>query len=496
MSNALRSKASALLSGKRFHLLIGGKLEDPSDGAVMPSIDPALGIEQASIPDAAPADVERAVATAREAQPGWGKTPLKERQDLVLRIAAEIRARSEELAFLDSLDTGNVLAGMRQDSINAAEQMEYLAAAAWELKGESTQYGPGLHYTRREPFGVVARLLPFNHPHYSVGVALAAPLLMGNTVILKPSPHSAMSALAMGEWLAGMVPPGTISILSGGNARVSEPLIRHAGVDRLAIIGSTETGKLVARLAADRLAPVIMELGGKNPLIIFEDARVDEAVEIAVQGMNFRWQAHSCASTSRVLVHEALRAAFVEKLAERLSRIRVADPFAEGADMGAVSYKALLERCLGYVKAGREAGARLVTGGERITEPTMANGFYMRPALFDAVKPGMSIAREEIFGPVLSVLGWKTREEMLSIANGLDLGLTAVVLTDDLETALRTAEDLRVGYVEVNGPVSYALGSPIGGMKQSGHGREGSVEELAAYTQLKSVNVRFRRSLA
>lgn len=471
-------------------LLIDGAVVQAADGATMPTVDPAKGTVTCMVPSAGPADVDRAVAAAKRAQPAWNALAYRTRREALQKVAARLAEHQEGLAILDVLDTGNVIAGMRQDVLNGIDVIDYFGAIGHEVKGEVTQLDQNLHYTRREPFGVVLRLLPFNHPIASAVTAMVPPLLMGNAVVLKPSPHSPLSALALSDLVKDVLPPGVLSILSGDNERVAVPLIRHSGIDRITVIGGVETGKAIMRMAADRLTPLTLELGAKNPLIVFPDADVSRSVEVAIAGMNFRWQGHSCASTSRVLVHRKLEKDFLGLLAERVAKIRVGDPLEAASEMGAISTRALYDRCLSYVALGREEGARLLTGGERPRDASLAGGYFMTPAVFGGASPDMRIAREEMFGPIITVMSWDDYGAMIETVNGLDVGFTAVLMTNDLELAHRTAGALQVGYVEINGPMSYALGSPVGGVKQTGFGREGDIEELLSYTTRKSVNVR------
>ncbi len=477
---------------RNLRLLIGGELVAASDGATLDSVNPATGKQVASVPDASPDDVGRAVNAAKSACAEWRARSYAERRGIVLELARILREQSAFLGMLDTLDTGNIYSAMREDATGAADMIDYYAAIGFELKGEVTTLDRNLHYTRHEPYGVVARLLPFNHPIASFGTAIAAPLLTGNCVVMKPSPHTPMSALAFGEMVRDIIPPGVLNIIVGTNDRASTPLVNHPGVDRIALIGSVEAGKAVMRAAADRLVPLTLELGGKNPLIVCPDFDPEEAADIAVRGMNYGWQSHSCASTSRVLVHRSIEAKFIESLRAKLSAIRVLDPFDPQAQMGAISNRDLHARCLHYLDSGRAEGASLVFGGTRPSNAALADGFFLTPALFSGVTSSMSLAREEIFGPITSVLSWEDQDAMVKIVNELPLGLTAVILTNDLNTAHRMAEAVEAGYVEVNGPVSFALGSPYGGIKQSGYGREGSMDEMLAYTRTKSINIRLK----
>ena len=492
MSNREATLRQTAEMRRNLRLLVGGELVEASDCMTFATTDPATGRSLGVVPNASPANVDGAVKAARRALPDWRNRSYAERRAVVLELGRVLRQESDLLGMLDTLDTGNVFSAMRNDARGAAELIDYYAAIGFELKGEVTMLDRNLHYTRREPYGVAVRLLPFNHPIASFGTGMAAPLLMGNTVVLKPSPHTPMSALAFGALVKDIVPPGVLNILVGSNERASLPLISHPGVDRIALTGSVEAGRTVMRAAADRLVPLTLELGGKNPLIVFPDCDPDEAADIAVRGMNYKWQSHSCASTSRVLVHKDIEQKFLAALRERIAAIKVADPFDEDAEMGAISYVELYDRCLRYLAAGRNEGASLLVGGERPSDPELANGLFLKPALFANVSPSMSLAREEIFGPITSVLAWDDRDRMVQTVNELPFGLTAVVLTNDLNAAHRTAEAVEAGYVEVNNPVSFALGSPYGGYKQSGQGREGSMDELVSYTRSKSINVRLK----
>ncbi len=477
-----------------FKMLIGGALVDAAGGGRLESTDPATGEVLAEVPAGSAADVDKAVAAARQAQPAWQALPLHARQEVLRAIATVLRERADELGLLDTLDSGNVYSAMRQDPLGAAAMIDYYLGLSNELKGEVTHLDGDLHYTRRQPFGVAAKFLPFNHPIGSLGAALAPPLLTGNCLILKPSPHTPLSALALAPALNEIVPPGVVNILTGTNDGVAEPLVSHPDVPRLALQTSIEAGRSVLRLAAEHLKTVTLELGGKNPLIVFPDADVEFAAETAIAGMNFKWQGHSCASTSRILVHGSLHDAFVDRLVEKVGQVRVALPTDPAADMGAITHEAQYRKILDYLEIGKAEGARLVCGGARPEDPALRNGLFMTPAVFTDAAPHMRIAREEIFGPVITVMAWDDYGEMIGVANDVVYGLAAVIVTDDLNTAHLTAEALDVGYVEINGHVSFALGSPFGGIKQSGIGREGDFNELLGYTQPKSVNVRLRRS--
>ena len=473
-------------------MLIGGRMIDSGDGQVRATINPATGKQIAVFPDASIEDINLAVESAKSAQVDWAALSLLERREIVLELGQVLRKNSEWLGALDSLENGNVYSHMRNDAVGGAYMLDYFCGIAHEMKGESTQLDNHLHYTRREPFGVVAKLLPFNHPIQTLGAGLAPALLTGNSLILKPSPHTSLSALAFGELVKDKIPAGVINIVSGSNERVAMELLKHPDIPRMSVTGSTAVGKLALRAGAEHLKTTTLELGGKTPLIVFDDADLDLSVDTAVRGMNLKWQGHSCSSTSRALVHESIYDDFVEKLAMAFSQVNVADPFEENADMGPVSHEAQFNKVCEYINVGKQEGARLVCGGERIQDDQLANGFFLSPAVFADVLPSMRIAREEIYGPVISVIKWKTEDEMLKMANSVEYGLAAVIMSQNIDRVHRTAQKLQSGFIEVNGPVAFALGSPFGGFKSSGTGREGNMEELISYTQLKSINVQLR----
>jgi len=490
MKPALQSLTSApLVREYRPRLLIGGELTAASRGAGFWSINPANEENAAYIPTASDADGEDAITAARQAFPGWSARPFEERRKIVLRIAEILRNSSDQFGFFDTIENGNVLSAMRLDALWAADRMEYLSAIAYEIKGNVTNLDGSLRYTQLNPFGVVLRLLPFNHPIASAGVAIAAPLLTGNCVVLKPSPHTSLSALALGEAIASFVPPGVVNIISSFGDELPSFLVGHKDIDRISLTGSIAAGKKVMRAAAERLTPLTLELGGKNPLIIYPDFDISKAAAIALKGMNLKVQGHSCSSTSRVLVHRSRAAEFILSLEPLIARVKVGMPTDPDVEMGAIAFEALYRQCLEYVEIGKSEGARLIVGGGRPHSLPNDRGYFIRPVLFDEVHPTMRIAREEIFGPILSIMTWEDEDEMFEIVNGLEVGLTAVILTNDVSCALRSAKKVKAGYVEINNPVSHAAGSPFGGVQMSGFGREGSIDELLSYIQTKSIGI-------
>ena len=481
------------LLNQEFKLLINGELTSGESKEFMETVDPSNGEIIAKIPNASIIDVNNTIVAAKKAQKEWALTSLEERQNSVLEIAKLLKKYSNELGLLDTLDTGNLYSTMRYDADWAAGIIQYMCSSANEVKGEVTHHDNNLHYTKRYPFGVTAKLLPFNHPIQAFGTGLAAPLLMGNSLILKPSPHTPLSALYFGKIIKDILPPGVINILTGTNERVSMPIVQHPDVPRLALTGSIEAGKKVSLLASENLKKVSLELGGKNPLIIFEDADPELAAQIAIKGMNFSCQSQSCSAPSKVFVHKSIKKEFIEKLCEKVKVLRPGLPTDPSSDIGSLSTKNQFNKVLEYIKSGQADGANLLMGGKIPNSPNLKNGFFITPAIFSDAKPNMRISKEEIYGPIITILDWDNYEEMISIANDTKYGLAAVIVTNSLNSAHKVANDLNVGYIEINAPVSFSAGSPYGGWKQSGDGREGSIDELLSYTQIKSINLNIFR---
>jgi betaine-aldehyde dehydrogenase len=471
-------------------LYIGGTWEPGAGDRTFETVNPSTGEKLADVPLAAAADVDRAVEAARRAFPEWSRVPIKERARALERLAARIVEQAEGLALMDAVDSGNAIAGMRGDMTWTAESLRYFAGLITEIKGETSSHGPRhLNLTRRQPYGVVAKINPFNHPFRFCAEKAAAPLAAGNCVVIKGSEQAPLSSLRLGELCDGIFPPGVVNILTGpGSAGAA--LVRHPDVRRIGFVGSVPTGRAIAREAAEGLKPVTLELGGKNPIIIFPDADPTKAATAAIRGMNMNRQGQSCSSTSRVLVHRSLHAAVTDELRRQAEALPVGLPWLPGSELGPVVSARQFERVMGYIESGKAEGARLVTGGGRPPDPALERGYFIAPTVFDAVTPAMRIAREEIFGPVMSVMAWDDDEAMLALANGVEYGLTAAIVTNDLARAMETAERVEAGYVWINGTGRY-LGAPYGGWKQSGLGQEECFDELLSYTQVKNINLRW-----
>jgi acyl-CoA reductase-like NAD-dependent aldehyde dehydrogenase len=483
---------SAAVEIASLRMLIGGERVDAAGGETIESRDPASGEWLGSFPRGSEEDVDAAVAAAAAAYPAWRRTPIAERAACLLRLAELISEAADELALLDVLDNGSPIREMRNDAHIAVAQLRYFAGIAPQMRGETVDTGPGrLNYTLRQPFGVVGRIIPFNHPLMFAATKIAAPLAAGNTVIVKPSEHTSLSALRLADMLAEAFPSGVVNVVTGYGQEAGEALVRHPEVRRLAFIGSVEIGRSIQRAAAESTVKTVsLELGGKNALSVFPDADLDLAVEGALRGMNFTWQGQSCGSTSRLLVHESIHRDFADRLAERVEALRSGLPSDEATDTGAIVHRAQFEKVLGYLDIGREEGAKVLAGGGRAEVEGLEEGMFVRPTVFDGVDPNGRLAQEEIFGPVLAVMPFADYDEAIRIANSVSYGLTGSVYTRDLATAHRYAEDVEAGYVWVNDSSKHFIGVPFGGVKNSGVGREESLEELLSYAEPKNVNVR------
>lgn len=469
---------------------IGGRWEEPASGTTTVAENPADETAITHVPACTGEDIDAAVADARAAADPWRHTPWPDRARLLTELAGRLRADAERLALIDTLDSGNPIAGSRADVAAAAEALEHFAGLGGQVRGETVPSPDGiLTFTGRVPYGVVGRITAYNHPLMFAAQGVAAALVSGNAVVMKPADPTVLSSLEFARLADDLLPPGVLNVVPGP-AAVGQRLVTHPDVPRIAFTGSVATGRRIMADAAPGLKRVSLELGGKNALIVFPDADPEVAAEAAIRGMNFtRTNGQSCMSTSRVLAHDDIRLELEELLAARMGALTVGRPEDPRIDVGPLAFRAHHERVTAHIDNAQRQGARLAVGGGR--PAGMDRGHYLEPTLFVDVDPDMAIAREEVFGPVLAVLAWSDPDEAIALANGTPYGLTANVLTDDLGTALRAASDVRAGVVWINGPTPLPPGTPFGGMKSSGIGREHGLEELLSYTETQSVVVRY-----
>jgi acyl-CoA reductase-like NAD-dependent aldehyde dehydrogenase len=477
----------AVATRDEYGLFIDGETSEPASGELRELIEPATAEPLAKAAMAGEADVDRAVAAARAALEGpWGKTPPTERSRLLHALADAIQANRGELAELEARNVGKAISSVKAEVAGATENFRYFASVLGSIAGRSTPIGGSLlTYSLKEPVGVCAQIVPWNYPLLMATWKLAPALAAGCTVVLKPDPQTPLSVLRLAE-LAGEVgvPPGVINIVPGDGPTTGAYLVAHAGVDKVAFTGSTKTGGEIMRLCSDPIKRVSLELGGKSPNLVFADADLDDAIPSAVWSIYYA-AGQSCEARSRVLVEEAIYDEFVSRFAEYARQIRVGDPLDPETQVGSLISAAHRDRVHAYVERGREAGAEIVAGGER---PGGKGAFYP-PTLLAKVDNAMVVAQEEIFGPVVAAIPFADEKEAIAIANDVKYGLFATVWTGDPARGHRAARAIKSGMVGLNTPYTAFPGIPFGGYKQSGFGRELSIETLELYLETKGVLV-------
>ena len=475
-------------------LIINGERAQASDGQHFDVFDPSSGEVLATVAKATKADVHRAVHAAHGAleSKAWGGLAPAERGRIMIRMAHVLRAETEELAALESRDNGKPLRQARTDVQVAARYFEFFAGIADKIMGNTIPLGPGfLDFTVREAIGVSAQIVPWNYPIQIGARGVAPALAAGCAVVLKPSSEAPMTALKLGEiGLACGLPPGVLNVVPGTGSEAGTALASHPDINQLTFTGSVDVGVAVAKMAADNVVPVVMELGGKSPNIVFADADLDLAVQ-GVANAIFQNAGQTCSAGSRLLVERKAHEALVARLAERAKTMRLG-PGVSDPDMGPIISKRQLETIEKYVEIGKSEGASVAAGGSRPTDQALRNGFYYQPTLLDHVQPGMRVAEEEIFGPVLAIIDFDDVQQAAELANRSQYGLVAGIWTRDINKAMALAARIKSGQVYIN---TYGAGGgvelPFGGYKKSGYGREKGLESLASYTQVKNVCMKF-----
>lgn len=472
-------------------MYIGGQFVPSRGEQWIESVNPGTEEVHGRVPAGNAEDIDAAVRAAEAAQPGWAELSIWERRDLLRKLSAGMRARAAEVLPLEAADTGNTIASLGRDVEVAANYIDLFSGFGTEMKGDSVPASKdGLHFSIREPYGVVARIVPFNHPFLFAGAHLAAPLMAGNTVIIKTPETSPLSGSVMGEICNAILPPGVVNIVHGLGLPAGDALVRHPKILRIGFTGSVQTGMAIQRSAAEvAVKHISLELGGKNPMIVCPDADVATVADAAVRGMNFAWAGQSCGSNSRLLVHESLYDSVVERIVAQVSAIRVGDALDPESQMGPVNSAGHYQRVLSFVESAKQDGAKLLTGGQRPEGEAFRRGYWLRPTVYGAVTMDMRVAREEIFGPILSILKWRTQDEAIAMANATEYGLASGVWTNDLKVAMTFARALQSGFVWINTTGRHFVGTPFGGWKNSGLGREECLEELLSYTRNKAIHV-------
>lgn len=475
-------------------LWIGGESVPATAGERFAVTDPASGEVLCHVDRAQAADVERAVQAARDALPPWTQMPVANRARILFEIAQLLRRPeiSQELALLECRDNGKPLREARQDVDKTAAAFEFYAGLADKMFGSTIPDSPEfLNYTVREPIGVTAHIAPWNYPLRLAFRSVAPALAAGNTVVLKPAEETPLTALRMGPLLseAGL-PPGVLNVIPGFGEEAGAALASHPEVNHISFTGSVETGIEVMQQAARNVVPVTLELGGKSPNIVFADADLDAAIEGTMKAA-FGNAGQVCCAGSRLLLEDNIYDDFVDRCVKRAKQIRVG-PGLDDPDMGPLISEQQRQRVLGYVELGQNAGGRVLTGAQAPANPACQHGYFLEPTLIDGVSNTSRVAQEEIFGPVLTVLRFRTMEEATRLANESPYGLVAGVWTSNLDRAHRLAAQIQAGQVYINDFFSGSVASPFGGYKRSGFGRERGVEALQHYTQTKSVSIRLR----
>ncbi|CCH76101.1 Betaine-aldehyde dehydrogenase [Nostocoides japonicum T1-X7] len=479
-------------------MIIDGRDAYAADGALTEITSPSRpGLVLATVPRGQERDVDLAVEAALAAQPGWAASHFTVRQRALLAAADLIEENAEELARLTAHDTGNALRPQaRPEVASLVALFRYFAGLAGEFKGTVLPAGDGqLQYTRIEPLGVVGAILPWNSPLMIAGMKLPAALAVGNALVVKPADEAPLTILRLGQLLNTVLPPGVLNIVTGPGPTVGGAIVRHPGIHKVSFTGSTAVGREVARVAGERLAHVSLELGGKSPSIVFPSAatpeRLTDTVRGLLLGMRFTRQGQSCTAGSRLLVHRSVYESVLTELKTQAAELVVGDPLDEATDMGAIISTKQFQRIVDYVHSAKDDGVDVVLDGTGLVEDTETGGLFQGPTILAGVDNASRIAQEEVFGPVLVAMPFDSLEEAVAIANDSPYGLAAYVWSHDLDEALTAAARIESGWVQVNQGGGQVVGQSYGGYKDSGVGREFSLEgAIAAFSQIKQVNVR------
>lgn len=493
MSSALPEKLPALEDclPKHTSLYYNGTWHEPIDGQYVETLNPGNGTVITKVAFAGVKDTVAALEAAQAAFPSWKAMPPLKRGNLLRKAAQTIRDHAIELAMLDAANIGSPISIMANDAHMAAEYLDFFTGLIPAVMGETNNLGDAtFNYTVREPLGVVARIVASNHPLMFTGTKIGPTLAMGNTIVLKTPEQGPLSALRLVELIGDLFPPGVLNILSGGT-ECGKVLSTHPLVSKVTLIGSLATGRAIQKAAADTLKKTVFELGGKNAIIGYADADVQSLVDGVVRGMNWSWCGQSCGSTSRAFLHESIYDEVLQLVKVKLeATYSPGDPLHPATTMGSLVSKAAQDRVLRYIDMGKKEGARLILGGTPPNTKGTKGGFFVLPTIFADVDQSMTIAKEEIFGPVLSVLKWTDEDDLYEQVNSVEYGLSGAVFTSDISTAHKAVRRMEAATVWVNTSATHFLGMPWGGYKQSGIGREDCFEEMVEMTQRKTVHIK------
>jgi acyl-CoA reductase-like NAD-dependent aldehyde dehydrogenase len=472
-------------------MIIGGESVGAADGQSFDVVNPATGAVIATAPLGGREDVDRAVAAAQAAfddRKGWANWAAGKRGRTLSKLAALIKANSEELARLESQNVGKPITSARGEVVGTSLVLDYYAGAANKIFGQTIPVSkPGLDLTLREPIGVVGLIVPWNFPLYMASWKVAPALAAGNTAILKPASYSPLTAIRLAELaLEAGIPPGVLNVVTGPGGTAGASIAAHPGIGKVAFTGETTTGQEIMRLASGNVKKISLELGGKSPNIVFADADLEKFAAESPYSV-FDNAGQDCCARSRILVERSAHDRVVELFTAASRNVKVGDPADDATEMGCLVSLRQRERVMEYVEAGQGEGATLVLGGSEPDDPSLAGGAYFMPTIFDGVSNEMRIAREEIFGPVVSIIPFDTEDEALRLANATPYGLSGSIWSRDIGKALRAAKALQSGVISVNSNSSVHPEAPFGGYKMSGIGRELGMAALDLYTETKNV---------
>ncbi len=474
-------------AGKHY---IGGEWVESSSGETFATRDPTTNEVLAEVQAGNEADIDRAVDAAWEGYRNrWQDYSAADRQRVLETIADRIEARSEDFVTIETLDNGKPVSEARIDIELVVDHFRYFAGAVRAEEGRTVPSTSDNHIqTIREPYGVVGQIIPWNFPLLMAAWKLAPALAAGNAVVLKPAEQTPLSVLELMREVDDVLPDGAVNVVTGFGPEAGEPLSRHPDIRKLAFTGSTEVGRGVMKNAADNITDISLELGGKSPVVVHADADVDTAAEVARVGM-FHNTGECCCAGTRLFVHEDVKSEFLEAFVDEVRGLQMGDPLLDSTTLGPKVSQDQRDRTLDYIREARDSGAEILTGGDTPDDDALSEGCFVSPTVIDNIDHDNKAVQEEIFGPVETVFEWSDYDEMIERANDVEYGLAAGVLTNDLSTAHRTAEDIEAGNIWVNTYNEFPAGQPFGGFKQSGIGRETAAETLEHYTQTKSINI-------